>query len=1050
MRRFLQLQNGQDGVKVKSAQSQNAVNARPDCDQLAGNWPTFGILTRCLPVAHQATSLKSKSHCNLQTYGETVLTLRFCKSRAARRISIPAPGHHQRFAKAFWLLPGEFFCCTTGNECAGPRPTTGNLLPPSSLRARYKPHLWPQTLPVVPFSLDCFASSFRSNRCVEEFDFGVRVAGKLNMMSSRQSPIWPYLVVLAGLFVLSIVLPSGWQTDQRSHATVSTYRPRQTETARPRNSQVAIVSPAPASAALPQEVVRSNSEVQEDLLQLPSADNAGLSRFQFTGPIAEVVAKRIADLRRFANPQELLSKVKPPADRAIEFPPTNFAANPFPATRNWLSPTTSQAPAFRFPLESPRSSVALDSHATTLAELTRRPMPTKLIAQLNWLAQFDECNAWAVQVQTLCSELCRLSLDDVQRSNEILNQLKPLVETAGTLAATISSPQAAAELRRARYAVERRLAIWEIANSGNRTTSVYANMATGAAQRQRLSQALNTADTYLRSIPYGDAWRNYLQLDDVAVLTNLDGAVAQDDARFLARRIITRLSPSSATLAQRKVLQDANVAPLAEVLRPWATEPADFRELMVSLEQYEASGLASDAKNVVAAQRRMQWSSSDGDRQFADRVDEHYRNANVRMTFTAALLNRLMPEPLTVENQVNDRILGNPVSGTSDTTTQLQVKLIPDPQRLHIWLEAHGTVDSRTQSSKGPVTVSDRGESNYIVYKAVVLDDRGLGIAKAIAEATSDTQLTGISTTFDNRPVIGHVVRNRAEEHHDRQSGLALKEVEQKVATQASRRVDVEAGARLATAENAVRHQIVTPLENLGVNSDPISLETTAERLTMRLRLAGANQLGGHTARPQAPSDSLASMQVHESALNNVLDQLQLAGKTATLPELFQQLSERTGRDIPSPVDLPSNITITFAQHDAVRVRCQDGGIRVTLAIASFGDGSQQWHDFMITATYVPEIDHLHARLVRQGPIELGGEAYKGQPEVKLRAIFAKVLPRDRKLDLVPDLVAENPQLADLCLTQCVIDDGWIGIALGPDRTVARRDLPNNSVMISK
>ena len=80
----------------------------------------------------------------------------------------------------------------------------------------------------------------------------------------------------------------------------------------------------------------------------------------------------------------------------------------------------------------------------------------------------------------------------------------------------------------------------------------------------------------------------------------------------------------------------------------------------------------------------------------------------------------------------------------------------------------------------------------------------------------------------------------------------------------------------------------------------------------------------------------------------------------------------------------------------------------------------------------------------------MGGTAYKGQPEVKLRAIFAKVMPRDRKLDLVPALVAENPHLADLCLTQCVIDDGWIGIALGPDRTVARRELPDNSVMLSK
>ena len=34
----------------------------------------------------------------------------------------------------------------------------------------------------------------------------------------------------------------------------------------------------------------------------------------------------------------------------------------------------------------------------------------------------------------------------------------------------------------------------------------------------------------------------------------------------------------------------------------------------------------------------------------------------------------------------------------------------------------------------------------------------------------------------------------------------------------------------------------------------------------MRLRLAGGEQLGAYTPRPRAPSDSLMSLQVHESA----------------------------------------------------------------------------------------------------------------------------------------------------------------------------------------
>jgi hypothetical protein len=870
------------------------------------------------------------------------------------------------------------------------------------------------------------------------------------MTSSRPSPIWPYLLLMAVLFGLSIWVPSGWQSNKPARPVATSYRSQQTETLRPASSQVAVVSPAPASAVLPHEALRENFAADDNSLEAPHEDGLDAPSFGFTVPLAEVVAKRIADFRRFVNPQELLSKVAPPIDRAIDFPPTNYSSSPFPVSNDLLNSSSGGLSGFNLSTLTHKSERNLKISDSEIIALGSRPMPTKLLSQLNWLAQFDECHAWAVQVETLCAEYSRLPLDDSRRSNLILEQLRSLVDSANALAGNIAAPHVSAELRRARYAVERRLAIWEIANSVDRPTSVFANIETGDAQRQRLSQAIETADAYLKSIAYSEAWRNYLQIDDLVILSNPDLGITSIDARQLARRIVTRLTPRSATVAQRRVLQNGGLLPLVEALRPWASEPADYRELLTSVERYEDSGLASDASNVVAAQRRCKWSNNETDRQLASRIDEHYRNANVRMAFTADLLNRFMPEPQTVEREVRDRVLGKPVNGTSETTTELQVRLIPDPQRLHIWLEAQGAIDSQTHSSKGPVTVSDRGESNYIVHKAVVVDDRGMGIAPALAEAKSNAQLTGISTTFDHRPVISAVVRNRAEEQHDRQSGNAMREVEQKVASRASSQLDIEVNERLQRAEDGIRQQILLPLDTLGMAAEPIALETSAQRLTMRLRLAGANQLGGHTARPQAPSDSLASMQVHESALNNVLDQLQLDGKTVTLPELFSLLSERVGQDIPTPADLPAKVSITFAAHDAVRVRCLQGTIRVTLAIAAFNDGSQEWRDFDISATYVPEIEHLHARLVRQGPIELGGDAYKGQPEVKLRAIFAKVLPRDRKLDLVPSLVADNPHLADLILTQCVVDDGWIGIALGPDRTVARREMPSNSVMLSQ
>ena len=52
-----------------------------------------------------------------------------------------------------------------------------------------------------------------------------------------------------------------------------------------------------------------------------------------------------------------------------------------------------------------------------------------------------------------------------------------------------------------------------------------------------------------------------------------------------------------------------------------------------------------------------------------------------------------------------------------------------------------------------------------------------------------------------------------------------------------------------------------------------------------------------------------------------------------------------------------------------------------------------------------------------------------------LRGIFSKVLSRQRKLNLLPATLADDPRLAGLEVTQLAVEEGWIGLAIGPIRT---------------
>ena len=122
----------------------------------------------------------------------------------------------------------------------------------------------------------------------------------------------------------------------------------------------------------------------------------------------------------------------------------------------------------------------------------------------------------------------------------------------------------------------------------------------------------------------------------------------------------------------------------------------------------------------------------------------------------------------------------------------------------------------------------------------------------------------------------------------------------------------------MAELVNNLNRKVFGPLVNLSLDPTMIEAQTTEQRMTMRLRVAGEDQMGSFTPRPQAPENSLASFQIGESMLNNALQRLQLDGRTFTLPQLAQRISERFQRPNTWQFGPESqDLTVTFAKKDA-------------------------------------------------------------------------------------------------------------------------------------
>jgi hypothetical protein len=424
-----------------------------------------------------------------------------------------------------------------------------------------------------------------------------------------------------------------------------------------------------------------------------------------------------------------------------------------------------------------------------------------------------------------------------------------------------------------------------------------------------------------------------------------------------------------------------------------------------------------------------------------DRINTHYRNANVRVAISADLVNRLLPHPQTVDENVDDMLMGGRVFGRSQVSTRLNLVLFPDRQQWIMGLEAQGNVDSRTETKRGPAVFHNAGRARYLARKLLLMDHRGLRTEDAEAAAISNADLTRLETDLDGVPVVNLLVRAIARQQYDSKAGAAKWEAEDLLADRVQTRLDEEVDKQLGQATDKFRTQVLEPLESLGLRPETVDLETTQERLIARYRLAGYHQVGAFTPRPQATADSLLSVQIHESTLNNIVSSLQLNGSETDLPSLFREIARRfrrTGYQVPE--DVPTDVTLRLADRDPISLSCSDDRIHVTLRIARLEGGDHNvWRDFEVRASYAPDVQGLHVRLVRDGYVRLKGRRLSMGDQVALRGVFSKVLAQHPQVDLLGNVLIRDNRLRDLRVTQFVVRDGWIGLSIGPGDPVKAR-----------
>lgn len=462
-------------------------------------------------------------------------------------------------------------------------------------------------------------------------------------------------------------------------------------------------------------------------------------------------------------------------------------------------------------------------------------------------------------------------------------------------------------------------------------------------------------------------------------------------------------------------------------------ERADLPALSQNLESYERSRDPRLARQVAQQRQALGVSANELDQSLADAVEQNYRNANVRVALTAEFINRLVARRREENRYVRDRIAGTPVQGQSHTISRSRVSLQPAQGYWHLNVETQGVVESDTLANGGPARLRTFGATDFVARKSVVFDTHGVRLSSASVAATNFSHLANVRTEYDWVPLLGPLARDRAVREYRAKRPQAKFDVETKVSAQTAEQVDREIADAVGRTVRTVRERVSDPITRSGVEITPIELTTTPERLVARLRVAGEHQLGSHTPRPRALTDSLASLQLHETALTNAATSLALDGQRLTGGELRDRLRSRFSRmEAQSQADAHHDTVFEFAGREAVKFRIDDGKVELVLSLARFEHQGRASRNVIVHAHYVPAVTGLRAELVRDGPLGIEGRLGSGE-RARLHNAFNAVLSTERRLPLLPIDAEREQQFADLIVTQLVLEDGWLGMAIGPN-----------------
>ncbi|AMV34315.1 hypothetical protein VN12_19475 [Pirellula sp. SH-Sr6A] len=591
-------------------------------------------------------------------------------------------------------------------------------------------------------------------------------------------------------------------------------------------------------------------------------------------------------------------------------------------------------------------------------------------------------------------------------------------------------------LLRVAYAIERRASIWMAVHDCVARGEQLVSLRQHEVSSQSVQERIATLESVLQRTGDAANWKQYLLLDRVRDMATA-GIRGDDEQVTLAREFLARVLNPNTMDEQRAILTSPEVHDLADLMHPLTIRPVDYVRLMQDVETLEADPTHRSSLSLAEAIQSLRFSEHPEQAAISHALAAHYRNANIRIAVSEEFANRMLPKQSFTQKPVRQTILGADTRGASQISTKLRVDFVEDPSAWKVALQLDGDISSNTRSSRNGATFYNTSLANVQSSREIRIHSAGFQVDGKPASVKSNDSLKKFSTEWDNLPILGDVVRNIAHQEFVESRPIATRIMQSTIAKETDREFDKQLNSKLQESQAQLETRLFGPLQVLSLQPMIMDMQSTDSRLIVRYRVASEHQIGAHTARPIAPADSLISMQVHQSAFNNVASQIATADRDWTAQDLSDQIAELLQQ--PRYVidsEQAKDVRIRFHANNPITVEFEHNKLWLSLRIDSLEEpGRIHLKNFIVRASYAPKISGLNAELERDGVISIDGHKLASRDRLALRVIFDRILSNRQSVPMVAESLLRDERVAGLAVSQFEMRDGWLAIAISEEQS---------------